>query len=163
MKIIFVILIVFISIKIEAQINFSIKSLNVSNLNMVKSENIIDEEIENGPYIAATLFFENYSNTPILLFPSKSELKVLFRYMDKQYSIEILPIQFIDNDTIRILPQQNKEVNFGVYLLLGKGILKKDKTDYTKEMLEILPTIRVSYKDQGINIKTIEILNVKVI
>jgi len=162
MKIIFGILIVFMSIKAEAQINFSIKSLNVSNLNIVKSKNIIDEEIEIGPYIATTLLFENYSNDSITLFPSKSELKVLFRYIEKQYSSEILPIPFIDHDTIRISPQQSKEVKFGVYLLLGKGILKKDKTDYTKEMLEILPTIRVSYKDQGINIKTIEILNVKI-
>ena len=151
-----------VSVLLKAQINLSIKEMNIYNINNITPKNTINEGVEDGPFIDGVCVLNNNTDSTVVLYPSKSKIRLLFRYKEKLYSTDIFPLAFIENDTIILLPKQIQDVSFGVNLLLGTGILNKDRKNYTNELLEILPTIKISYEDKGLNIKSSEITNVNV-
>lgn len=157
------ILLLFLCGTVGAQINLSIKSMKVSNIDikMPQSKKIIDEEIDQGPFIYVTLLFTNNNDSAFVLFSPKSELTLSFHYKGESYSMGVVPYPY-DRDTMKLLPQQNREINFGANLLIGTRILKANNRNYTKEMLEILPTISVLYRNEGVKTKSTEILDVKI-
>ena len=155
-------LILIFSIKSEAQINLSIKELNIFHLNIIIDKDKYAEDDEDGPYIACLLTFENVTDSSIFIYPSSSTTKILFSYKGEQYSNETFHLGFLENDTIKIEPKQSIEVNFGDNILLGMGLVEDISKDYSKELLQILPTIRVVYKDSKYNIKSVGILNVNI-
>jgi len=162
MKPTMILLFVLISFTTKSQISFSINELNVYNINIVVSKNTYNEGAEDGPIIDGLFTIKNNTDSCVTIYPSKSNIQILFSFMEKQYSTNLYPLSFMENDTIILSPLQKEEVSFGTNLLLGTDILNTDKKNYTYELLQILPTIRISYKDKKLNIKTTEIQNVKI-
>ena len=162
MKNIFIIIFALLVYNVDAQLNLSIKEINVSNIYVHRVKNITSEDEDSGPYIYMTLIFDNKTDSVASLHPSKSEIDIIYNYMGMPYFFKIEPMSFKAIDTINLLPKQKKETSFGEYLLLGTGILNRNKKDYVNELLQILPTVRIKYREQGINIKSTEILNVNI-
>ncbi len=146
--------------KAEAQLIFKIEEIRLSNYNINLDINVIDEDLENGPFIFVQCLIVNNTNASIVLKPSESKSKIVFRYNKSDYELEVDPLPFIDNKKLVISPKDTIDLSFGSYLLLGTDIFNSNKSDYTKEMLSILPTLKVAYHDEKIKMYTDEIKNV---
>ena len=144
----------------KAQLNFKIEELSLSNYNVELKDNVIDEDLENGPYAYCKCIIANNTKNTIVLKPANSTTVIVFRYQRKNYVIEVEPLPFVDNKKLQVFPEETIALNFGTNLLLGTDILDYKKGDYTKEMLIILPTLKIVYRDNCVKLNTDEIKNV---
>lgn len=144
----------------DAQLVFKIEEIRLSNYNISLDSNVIDEDLENGPFVYVQCLIVNNTDTSIVLKPSESKSKIVFRYNKSDYELEVDPLPFIDNKKLVISPKDTIDLSFGSYLLLGTDIFNYKQCDYTKEMLSILPTLKVAYQDEKIKMYTDEIKNV---
>lgn len=149
---------------VNAQFDFAIERLTVSGIVEMLSENVLyDEDFGHGPHVYIECSITNNSNDTIILCPDEAKIIIVFRYNETRYDTKplfTLPFQYIEK--LIILPNQTINFSFGDYLISGTDIMKKNNNDYIKEMLEILPTIQVRYKDKNINVITNGIKNVTV-
>lgn len=148
---------------INAQIVLTLKNIRVANINVPISENFIREGDDDGPYVNMFFVFNNNTDSIIKLHPSNSKMILQFRYKSEYFYQNVFAIPFTDSDTLIIMPHQQYESFVGESLLLGTSILKNNNNDYRIELIEILPTIKLVYKETKMNIKSSEILNVEVI
>ena len=169
-KIFILLFVIIFTNRLNAQLEFFIKDLEVSQISMIIKENEFNEGEEEGPYVGGSLIFYNNSDSIYTLFPNKSKLTIIFNYDNMLYTNNVFTLGSFEEDKLILFPHEKKEYSFFAIILFGTNILKekplkidKDFTlDYTKEMLEILPTIRIWYRDKNIDIKTTHIMNVKV-
>ena len=144
----------------QAQLNFKIEELSLSNFEVELGDNVIDEDLENGPYVHLKCLIINSTNDTLLLKPANSKTKIVFRYKKLNYTLEVTPLPFVDNEELIIPPNGTVNLAFGSHLLLGTKLFENKQGNYIKEMLCILPTLKVVYQDADINICTDEIKNV---
>ena len=144
----------------KAQLIFNIEELILSNYNINLDRNIIDEDLENGPYVYFKCQIINNTNDSVVLHPVNSNSKIVFRYNKSNFALDVAPLPFIDNKKLAIPPRDNVNFSFGSYLLLGTNILKYKQGNYTEEMITILPTLRIVYQDEVVKICTNEIKDV---
>lgn len=143
-----------------AQLSFKIEELSLSNYNVELNRSIIDEDSECGPYIVLKCSILNETNDSVLLKPAHSNIYIVFSYKRSDYIIDVFPLPFIDDETLIIAPKGKADLAIGSYPLLGTKIFNSKQGDYTKEMLSILPTLKVVYQDEGTKIRTDEIKDV---
>lgn len=156
------------------QLVFKIENITVSNVIETIEDNILWREgFGEGPYIKVDCSITNDDNDTITLFPKNSKIYTVFNFENTKYCVEALykPISFMKKDSlVIILPNQRFDFSFSDIYLLGTDFYKwskislKDirKIDHTKEVIATLPTLRVRYKDENIDIITDEIKNVTV-
>jgi hypothetical protein len=144
----------------KGQLIFKIEELSLSNYNVNHDSNIIDEDLENGPYVFFKCIIFNNTNDSVVLKPTNSHNKVVFRYNNSTYALEVVPLPFIDCKKLVIPPKAKFDFSFGSYLLLGTNIFNCKQSNYTEEMLAILPTLKIIYQEEGVKICTDEIKNV---
>lgn len=136
---------------------------------------IINEDKEQGPYINVSFTIENngidtlYTDT-ILDFTHPNDiidekmrngddgweikhsniggLYLIFYLNGKTY--EIIPSFIYPMDRRPLLPEEKQKLKFGDWLFLGTDIKKDFGDDYSKEVIECLPTVQVvfEYKNQ---------------
>lgn len=145
----------------KAQLSFKIDKLSLSNYNIELKNDIIDEDLENGPYVYFNCVITNNTKDTLFMRPANSIVEIAFRYQKKSYKIEVEPLPFVDNEKLQLPPKKTIALDFGSNLLLGTDIINYRKEDYIEEMLVILPTIRIIYKDDNIKLQTDEIKNVE--
>jgi len=143
-----------------AQLSFSIEELCLSNYNVEMNSNVIDEDSESGPYVYLKCSIINNTKDSVLLKPAHSKINILFRHKKSDYTIGVDPLPFVDNETLIIPPKGKADFALGSYLLVGTKIFDCKRGDYTKEILSILPTIKVVYQDESFKIRTDEIKDV---
>jgi len=144
----------------KAQLNFKIEELSLSNYDIELNDNIIDEDLESGPYVHFKCVIENNTEDTIILRPAKSTTCIIFWYQEKNYKVEVEPLPFIDSEKLKLSPKETIALAFGSNILLGTDIFNYGKGDYTKEMLIVLPTLKINYKDNNIKLQTDEIKSV---
>jgi hypothetical protein len=132
---------------VYSQIKFEIAELNVSNIKPNLSDKIYNEGETDGPYVHMKCVYFNESNSGILLSPSKSKIEILFNYRGIDYRVDAIAMPFTDNDSLLIKSMEKIEFKLGTHILLGTPLWKEKKADYTMILLEVLPTVRVHYKD----------------
>jgi hypothetical protein len=159
MKIVSIAIFVFFWSDCFSQFTLIIKQLNVFNLS-VTAENSLLEDRRNGPIIDGTFTFINKNDTAILLCPEHAKLLLHFRYKRNEFERTFFLLPFLFKDTILILPHSEFDVPFENEVLLGTGIFSRTKKDYTDVMLEILPTLYITYKERKINLRSYEIRDV---
>jgi hypothetical protein len=103
----------------------------------------------------------NNTKDTIIMRPANSVIDIVFRYQKKSYKIEVDPLPFVDNEKLQLPPKKTIALDFGNNLLLGTDIFNYRKGNYIEEMLVILPTIRIIYKDNNIKLQTDEIKDVE--
>ncbi|MFA8301433.1 MAG: hypothetical protein ACEPOV_14795 [Hyphomicrobiales bacterium] len=144
----------------NAQLIIQIEELSLSYYNVNFDENVIDGDLENGPFVYFKCSIINNSDTCIVLNPSKSKSNFTFRYKKVNYYEEVFPLAFVDLKKLDLFPRDTIDLCFGSFLLLGTDIYKCKKSDYTKEMLAIMPTLQIVYQDKKIKIHTNGVNNV---
>ena len=149
--------------KASSQPVLYIKELNVSQIDISGEGKYPYEGMWEGPIFSGILMLENNSNDTISLSPSASEISISFFYSGVDFQHKIFPLAFLYKNKVVIAPGQIDEEYFECNLLLGTGLLRKGETNYTREMLAILPTLRIRYVDLKYDLKSIGILKVKII
>lgn len=145
-----------------SQLDLIVEELIVSNVIVQLSDNTIIEGSEDGPYLNLNCVIKNTSDSIIKLHPLNSKFILNFNYKGDKYNSEIIAFVFDDSDIIVIQPNEFLQISLGEHLLLGTPILVENKYDYTFDMLEILPTIKLIYEEKNIKIKSTEINRVTV-
>lgn len=147
---------------VVGQISFKINEMNVSNIKVDFNLDAMDEDLRNGPYVLFECDIINNTESLIVLYPSDSETNVWFNYKGEMYFNKLFSLPFLEKKTLELMPNQNVTVVWGIYILLGTPILKVNHEDYTTEMLEILPTLKVIYRDKNLEIEATEVSKVNV-
>ncbi len=150
-------------LKIGAQIELKIKRIQISNINVPISKKYLREGDADGPFVYMFFVFKNNTDSILKLHPSQSEMVISFQHKNRYFSQNGFPLPFMDNDSLIILPHQQYENSVGLNLFLGTSILKKNDNDYRIELIEVLPTVKLFYKDKRIRVMSSEILAVEAI
>lgn len=146
-----------------SQVKFEIAELNVSNIKPNLSDKIYNEEETDGPYVQMKCVYFNESNSDILLSPSKSKIEILFNYRGIDYCVDVVAMPFADNNSLTIKSNEKMEFKLGTHILLGTPLWEEKKADYTMILLEVLPTLRVHYKDPYSNLFSSKIGRVNIL
>ncbi|MBQ5850423.1 MAG: hypothetical protein IIW54_06380 [Lachnospiraceae bacterium] len=132
---------------------------------------IIDEDKEQGPYINVGFTIENkgidtlYADTALDFTHPNEVIEEMIRNGDDSWDIkhsdkgglylifylngktyEIIPSFIYPVDRGPLLPDEKQKLKFGDWLFLGTDIKKDYGYDYSKEVIECLPTVQVVYE-----------------
>ena len=148
---------------LDAQTSLIINKLYVSHYDMKYIVVKYREDDEDGPHIGVDFVIKNNSKSDTVeLVPSKSDIYIEFKYRGNTYNKEISPLFHVSMKSVKLSPQDSCSLSFGVPIFLGTLILKNRKQNYTKELLEILPTIKIVYKQKDLKLISDEIMVVNV-
>ena len=142
---------------VYAQLDFKIDTLAISHIAEVIDKNIIDENLEQGPFIMLYTSIHNKSDSLVTIHLSKTTCQVEYYHNGKKYIHNSSLRLYIYSDTLMLSPNQTAKLDFGLHLILGTSIHKYDKGDYTLEMLEILPTLKIYYIGKSFKIRSSDI------
>jgi hypothetical protein len=157
-------LLLFFFCKVESQILY-VKNIELSNV-IVKVDKLHSENDGMGPNVYFELCVKNNTDTLIVLPPSKSIFTLQFRYKNRDYTNELKPltlVPFLEKKEIMIYPHEILNVKFGDRIFMGTDILDyraRNTYDYSRELMQVLPTLQIQYKDDIIKISSIGIQNV---
>lgn len=163
-KLLTTVLVLLFFCKVDSQV-LIVKNIILSHV-IVKTEKLHVENEGEGPSLYFELCIENNTDSVIILHPSKSIFILQFRYKNKNYvkeSLSLLLVPFHEKEKICIQPKEKYNVKFGDRIFLGTNILDskiRSVYDYSRELLQILPSLRVTYKDDLIKMYSNEIQNV---
>ena len=164
LKYVVVLILMICVLKSYSQIELQVKELNISNVSSnIDGLIIIDEDEQDGPYLNFECMLINKSSEKVILYPAISELNLTFNYNRNNYNIECFALQFQDNDSLIIESEGVIVFLVGTNIFLGTPMWNENKKDYCKELIEILPTLKLEYKEDGLILRTNEIINAKII
>ena len=126
-----------------------------------------------GPSVYCVIEVANTTDTTLFLHPSKSTIFMQFSYKGKDYTGKAgLPfslLTFYEKEELCIEKGGTYQLKFGTSIFLGTEILtdllegeKKDVYDYSLEILQVLPTLRIVYEEEGFRLSSCGINNVTV-
>jgi hypothetical protein len=177
------IVLLFINKAVVAQINFKIENISIKKIIEERPRKIIndstyievwEEGFGEGPHITIKCKISNNSNDTLILHPEKSELSIIFKYRKKEYVFTYDSFfslfssffsSFFSEDTVFIPPNANVTFEIEQAYLHGTDFFTRnniDIVDCTEVVIATLPTLKIRYKDENIDIVTDEILNVTV-
>ena len=161
-NIIFLISLTFMTSSVFCQLKSEIKNIKVGNISIKKNEDVDVEDEEEGPNIGITFNIRNLSNkTDIKLLEDYYSFFICFKYKRKDYRVNVDPI-ILNNSSV--LYRKSKLVFFvSSYFLLNTPIHRDKKYDYVYEMLEILPTLRMYFKQKKHEVYSNKIENVEIL
>ncbi|MEA3505192.1 MAG: hypothetical protein U9R32_08355 [Bacteroidota bacterium] len=164
LKYVVVLILMICVLRSYSQIEFQVKELNISNVRSNIDESIIiDEDEQDGPYLNFECMLINKSKEKVILYPAISELYLTFSYNRNSYSTECFALQFQDNDSLIIEPEGIIVFLVGTNIFLGTPMWDENKKNYSKELIEILPTLKLEYKEDDLTLRTNKIINAKII
>src|SRR5690606_7508658 len=132
--------------------------IRISN---IKSESAKYGEMhEAGPYVLFNARIVNDSKDTLCLKPSSANYSIRYNFEGTSYKKEIIPMPFIDRETVFLAPKDTVEFMAGDDIFLGTDIYKEDKEDFTDELLKSLPTIKLYYIQKDLDIHSESVDNV---
>ena len=153
--------------KLSAQISFYIQEIKVSNIYIQDNKDFITIKTNEGPYLDIMFTIKNNSDSTIQLKPNTSNMWLHFKYNNRNYQTNVISFAFMDKDLLELLPDEEYHDFIFSSIFLGSQFLKnkilKEKGDYVFELMEVLPTLKLYYKEEDLTISSSEIKNVKVV
>jgi len=158
----FVLLLVFSILKSQELI---ITELTISKA-IVNIEEFIDNNLDEGPVVYFEGLITNNRDTPFVIIPSKSNFYVSFKYGDRTYNRDVVfygfmqpqkneellirsSMLFKENEELIINPMDSVYFGFDIPIFWNTKILKifnYQHYDYSKELLQTLPTLKIVFK-----------------
>ncbi len=162
MRTVILIIMVFIASEIYSQskMRLLISELTISNFKINLHDEIYDEDETDGPFIYLKCVLNNNSDTNINLFPSKANIYMSFRYNGLDYIVNTETRPFTNIDSLLIFPKEQVCFYIGSNFLLGTPIWDEKREDYSQVLLKIIPTVKIHYKGEDVNLFSTQILNV---
>jgi len=144
-----------ISSPILAQ-TIEVKEITVSRV-ILKNEALHQEGEREGPVVSFKMIIRNNSDSFLILTPSNANLYLLYSYNGQDLTKEFSAFStfvFAEKESIALKKNDSLEVVLSDRVLFKTPLLSEDTLkngyDYSKEMLQILPTFRIVYYD-GLN------------
>lgn len=162
-KYLFLFLLLIGVMKLSAQVSFVIKELNVKYIVANLHDEIDIEDETEGPYVVLKCSLTNLDNKDVSFTPSESNVEFLFNYRGRDYSVDVHDLSFFVRENEVINTNEKIEFDLGRRLLLGTPLRDQYREDYSMILLEVLPTLRVHYKDKNLNIYSSRIESVRIL
>jgi len=147
-----IVIFLLLSCGIEGQ-NIEIENVTISRV-ALKIDELHEEQESEGPIFTYQIKFVNNSDSILRVYPSESKFEQFFRYKNKLYSSDVVSSSLLpfllNKKVIEISKGDSSMLKFSARILLGTNIrdsIDRDY-DYTKEIMQILPTLRIVYKDK---------------
>jgi len=157
-NIVILFLVLFPVFKSAAQIELIISELKVSNIKAKYSDDLINEDIENGPHLLLIGVISNRSKEDITLKPSEINYSLQFNYRGRDFLKEVFPTAFSDIERVVLKANQTIEFSVDALIFLGTPLFEEKKYDYTMELLEVLPTLKFKLNhSNGLKVTSISI------
>jgi|GEM_PF-2249138 len=137
-----------------------IDELNVSHFKINKNPNIHKSHDSDGPFIRISFTIDNNTGEDVFLDTGSDSLTIIFNYKGEKYTKELIWELVEDYDNLKISLKTSKEFTTSTNLFLGTSIREEKKYDYTMELLEVLPTLRLKYRDAKLKLISTSINNV---
>jgi len=146
--------------------SIEIDEISVSRIALRIDKSHEEGETE-GPIVQYSVKFYNNSDSVLRIYPSRSYFIQSFKCNDKQFSISVSSfglINFNETEYIDIFKDKPYTLVFSVPILWRTDLLKEQPSnyDYSKEIIQILPTIRLLYVDKCNRFQSRGIGNVKI-
>lgn len=149
-KLIFLIVVIYFGGNLYGQIDFSAKIMKISNYKIDLNSEFIDEEFGDGPYLYFDCIMKNISSDSIFLNSSTSNFYIEFVFKNIVFKEELNVLQWNSKKVVLPLASCEKiNLIIGTNIFLGTNILEENKGDYTLELIEILPTLKIVYIDKS--------------
>ncbi|WP_452598401.1 hypothetical protein [Pontimicrobium sp. MEBiC01747] len=161
MKSILIFIFIILSINSYSQ-KLTIEELIVSDIKYENNSKIINEGNGNGPHIRVVLTLYNDTNKDIFLDINSAKIELYYKKNGIKYSGEMIWDPVFNPDKEKVSPNTVVNLETSTYIFLGTDIWKEKKTDYTLELLEVLPTLKMKYIDKNYQLLSIDIKNVKI-
>lgn len=150
-KILFIFLI-FSSIVFGQTLKLEIDSITISRV-ILKLKDIHENGEFGGPVVAYHLRFVNNSDSIMTIYPSKSLFYQQFTCNGEKYSVKVLSLSTILFESIEKIDLKSNDsysLKFSARLLRETNLIRVSPKgyDYSKEMIKILPTLRIEYTDK---------------
>ena len=134
---------------------------------IVNIENLMETGISNGPVIKFDICMENNLKENMIIHPSEADITICFTFKGKTYWVsppllKLMP--FFRQEQVIIKKWEKLRFSFPLNILFYTDIINKEikkHYDYSKELIQIIPTIRIEYMDKDLIMKTSGIKNVK--
>lgn len=132
---------------LQSQVRFEIEIMSVQNIKANLDDNVYIEGKEAGPLIVleCTLFNEGEEDLELVLSNSRSTL--FFNYQGKNFTENLIHLNLDEGDSVVIKSKGSYNFYYESNFLFTTSLWQGPKADYTEILLEILPTVRVRYKD----------------
>ncbi len=145
-KILLTVFVLFIGLRTFAQLKIEIDTLVISNISCILAKDFskrhFDSFLDTGPDGKFYISITNESNTFQLIEYREWEFGYIFCYDNKFYTFQF--ISLIDPFTrVLLKPQEKFSFSFYCEILLCSDFFKNNDTNFSNEMIEIIPTIRV--------------------
>jgi len=95
--------------------------------------------------------------------PFSASYYIEYSFKDSIYRKEVFPLGFMDNENINLKPGESTEFTINDNFIEGTGIIEEVKSNYSMELLEILPTIKVIYKERDFYVYSSQIKSVSIV
>ena len=165
--------------KIYSQVVLEIKRLHVENVIYAQTDSNDFNSLfaENGPCITVFCKITNNTDLPItlILFNDGNDRNFIYQFNFRGRTYRGAPVKMfpgfhgiINGDTTyldglyKMNPGTSLEIFQNNCLLASTQLLGREKTDYTRELLEILPTLKIIYEDFDLYFESSEIETVTV-
>jgi len=140
-------LFLFLTIELFSQTDLVISEIRISNLYPNLTDSTYNEDEEAGPSLSITCYISNKSHDTLKIFPSESWILCSFKYRGITYQKDMYALPFGENDSIQVTPESKTDFFITTNIFYGTPLWELNKEDYSIELLETLPTIKIYYQD----------------
>ena len=142
--------------------NLIVNELKVSHFKIHKEPKIHKAHESDGPFIRISFTIDNNTSEDIFFNTDSDNLRTIFNYRGEKYVKEMVWESLEELGNMRISPNSSKKFTTSTHLFLGTNLRQEKKYDYTLELLEVLPTLKLKYSDKKLKLMSTGINNVTV-
>ncbi len=142
-----------------------IEKMEIGSIYLEESDDgIVEVQMhEDGPFVKLQCSLINNSDSTRTIQPSSASYYIKFRFDGVNYRSEVFPLAFMDNESIELKNGQKIEFVISDSFLLRTPIYSVNKRNYANDLIKILPTLKLVYRERGLELDTSEALLVGII
>lgn len=146
----FIFIIVFFTLK--AQMELNIENIVISNYNVDFSQEEMDEDMENGPYVHFLCYLRTHGDS-MKIIPSKVKVIISFFYNKHLYTDELIIFPWnYSNEKSVIIDKDGVNFECGTLIMNIANLFEDKKGDYRELLLKIIPTVKIIFQESESNI-----------
>lgn len=122
--------------------------VEISNYDNNRIESgVVSMDYLQGPFMIVHCKIMNHTNNSITIQPSKAKYQLSYKYEREIYIRKLFPLAFTDNTSLTIESGEGVEFTVDEWLFIGTPMFDMKKRDYLLDLVKVLPTIEITYRD----------------
>jgi len=154
-RVILLIIFIVVIVPLKAQMKLNIENIVISNYHVDFSQEEMDEDMENGPYVHFQCYLRNHGDS-IKINPSKVKVIISFFYNRTLYTDELIifPWNYSDEKSVMI-DKDGVKFECGTLIMNVANLFEDKKGDYRELLLKIIPTVKIIFEESENNVMVI--------